>query len=312
MADNTAPSKNQVGLRIDVDTLRGTRLGVPRLIETLANEDVHASFFFSVGPDNMGRHLWRLLKPAFLLKMLRSNAASLYGWDILLRGTFWPGVKIGKSLPQPIRATADAGHEMGFHAWDHHAWQTHTDKLSSEEIYNSIRQGVESLNKIVGRKPICSAVAGWRCNNKTLLKKESFAFQYNSDCRGDSIFRPVLKDTRLTPQIPVTLPTYDEIIGQNGVNQDNYNQTILSQIRPGKLNVYTIHAEVEGIVCAELFGRMLQMAKQQNIEFVPLGLLLQNINIDKLPDGQIVNKAMPGREGWISYQQQDGSQREKE
>ena len=291
----------KVGLRIDVDTSRGTRLGVPNLCRILARHNVKATFFFSVGPDNMGRHLWRLLRPRFLRKMLRTGAPSLYGWDILLRGTFWPGPVIGERLGDVIRDTAKAGHEVGLHAWDHHAWQAGIDTMDAGAIRRALEQGSDCLTALLGHPPNCSAVPGWKCNDLVLKEKARFPFRYNSDCRGDRIFFPYVEnDAVAQPQIPVTLPTYDEMIGRDGVNDENYNERLLALCRPDRLNVLTIHAEVEGIARCDMFARFVETAIASGMLFVPLGRLLQEG--PPPPCGTMTPRHIPGREGWVACQ----------
>lgn len=291
----------KIGLRVDVDTLRGTRLGVPGICRLLDRRGVRASFFFSVGPDNMGRHVRRLLKPAFLIKMLRTRAGGLYGWDILLRGTFFPGPIIGERAGEQIRMAAGAGHEIGLHAWDHHAWQDRIDRMAPRDIGQALRQGMDLLTRLTGRPPSCSAVPGWRCTDAVLLEKNRFSFEYNSDCRGESIFYPVAGGRTLAqPQIPVTLPTYDEVVGKDGISDLNYNDYLFSCLRTGALNVLTIHAEVEGIVRRPLFDAFLDRSLSMGITFVPLGRLLDPPPFKGL--ATVVAKAFPGREGWVSCQ----------
>ena len=290
----------KVGLRIDVDTFRGTREGVPRLLEILSKHNIQASIFFSVGPDNMGRHLWRLVKPQFLWKMLRSNAASLYGWDILLAGTAWPGKEIGHANADIIREAAKH-HEVGLHAWDHHGWQANTGRWDEATLIHQTRLGVDALNQILGREVDCSAAAGWRADPLTTQAKEAFGFRYNSDCRGSGLFRPLLQDGRPgTPQIPVNLPTFDEVVGTE-VTTAQFNAFMLGRLStPPQVapHVYTIHAEVEGIVMADQFDALLAEASARGIRFVPLGSLLPP-DPAQLDAGRLVRGTLPGREGWL-------------
>ncbi len=292
----------RLGLRIDVDTYRGTRVGVPNLCRLLAEQGIRATFFFSVGPDNMGRHVYRLLRPSFLKKMLRSKAASLYGWDILFRGTVLPGPIIGEKLGSVISAAARAGHEIGFHAWDHHHWQTHIDTMAAKEIKQSIDRGFTLLTRITGSPPVCSAVPAWKCNKTVLVAQSGFPFNYSSDCRGSHIFRPVAGERVLDQiQIPVTLPTYDEVVGRNGISDQNYNRYLLSCLAPERLNVLAIHAEVEGIAKYHLFKSFLKNAIEKGVLFAPLGDLTSSA--DNIPAGRIRKTRISGREGWVSSQE---------
>ena len=286
------------GLRVDVDTLRGTRLGVPRLLASLEKFGQKATFFFSVGPDNMGRHLWRLFRPAFLFKMIRTRAPSLYGWGILRCGLLGSGPDIGRASGDLMRQTLAAGHEVGLHAWDHHKWQN-LDLEKPGAAARELELGFGRLTEILGRPPTSSAAPAWRISPVALAAKAAFPFTYNSDCRGTCCFKPDGRGDR-APQVPVTLPTYDELVGRSGLSDANYNRRLLDLFRPKALNVLCIHAEVEGLARAELFEDFLALARDRGFRFTRLDEILAAQG--NLPAGNLVQRTIPGREGLVACQ----------
>ncbi|MCH2136094.1 MAG: 4-deoxy-4-formamido-L-arabinose-phosphoundecaprenol deformylase [Phycisphaerales bacterium] len=292
----------KIGLRVDVDTYRGTRTGLPRLQDALDRRGICASFFLTVGPDNMGRHLRRIFRPTFLLKMFRSGAGSLYGWDILLRGTLWPGPVIHRRLAWSIRRLGDTGHEIGNHAWDHHLWQAKAHRLPRERVIEQIERAHEAIALSTGRVPTCIAAPGWRCKESLLSTREQFGYAYASDCRGEGVFQPVVEDQPAgPPQVPVNLPTWDEVIGVNKCTRLDAFPAIASNIRRDGYNVLTVHAECEGGAAARDFEQFLDVMIDQGWSFVPLGELVP----DQVESGHMTTGWIPGRDGWVAMRAVD-------
>ena len=71
-------------MKIDVDTYRGTREGVPALVSLLERHGAGATFLFSLGPDHTGRAIKRALRPGFMNKVGRTSVVSHYGVRTLL------------------------------------------------------------------------------------------------------------------------------------------------------------------------------------------------------------------------------------
>jgi undecaprenyl phosphate-alpha-L-ara4FN deformylase len=239
--------------------------------------------------------------PGLFTKLLRTNAPGLYGWDLLLRGTLWPGPVIGRRLASVIRSARAAGHEIGLHAWDHHAWQANVEAMPPESIRRHLRQAFDLLAEAAGAPPSCSAAPGWRCTAAALAEKELFNFRYNSDGRGDSAFRPVAGGRALAqPQVPVTLPTFDESVGRAGVTAGTFNSFLAARLRPEGLNVLCVHAESEGIRHLPLFRDFLDRVNSLGCRLAPLSDGLPPVAA--LPLVKLVRGTIPGREGWVSVQ----------
>ena len=99
----------RIVLKIDVDTLRGTREGVPNLARMLDRARARATFLFSLGPDHTGWALRRVFKPGFLKKVSRTSVVEHYGLKTLMYGTLLPGPDIGRRAAAEMRAIRDAG-----------------------------------------------------------------------------------------------------------------------------------------------------------------------------------------------------------
>ena len=113
----------KLALKIDVDTYRGTREGVPRLVEVLKKYGAGATFLFSLGPDNTGRAIKRAFRPGFMKKVSRTSVLEHYGLLTLMYGTVIPAPDIGRRCAAVLRTVRDAGFEVGIHTWDHVKWQ---------------------------------------------------------------------------------------------------------------------------------------------------------------------------------------------
>jgi len=105
-----------IALKVNVNTFRGTREGVPRLQELFKRRGVNATFLFSLGPDHTGRAIKRVFRRGFMKKVSRTSAFEHYGLTTLFYFTLLPSPNIGRRLGDILRAVEADGFEVGIHS----------------------------------------------------------------------------------------------------------------------------------------------------------------------------------------------------
>jgi peptidoglycan/xylan/chitin deacetylase (PgdA/CDA1 family) len=297
--------QRRLALKIDVDTLRGTREGVPRLIELLQQHRAGATFLFSLGPDHTGRALRRAFRPGFMKKVSRTSVLEHYGLKTLLYGTLLPGPDIGRSAAPIMRDVAAAGFETGVHTWDHVRWQDGVAKADPDWTAHEMTRAVERYREIFGKAPLVHGAAGWQMNRHALRLTQRLGFALASDCRGTHPFIPVWDGEPVRcMQLPTTLPTLDEMIGIDGIDASNVAARLLELTAedPRPVQVFTLHAELEGMKLAPVLDNLLAGWRAQGFELVSLGFIADRLNTASLPRHRVSMGSVPGRSGLLLVQ----------
>ncbi len=294
-----------LALKIDVDTLRGTRDGVPGLARALERAGAGATFLFSVGPDHTGRALRRVFRPGFLNKVSRTSVVEHYGVRTLLYGTLLPGPHIGRRCRAELRSVRDAGFEVGLHTYDHVKWQDFVADKDRAWTEREMRAGFDAFTEVFGAAPRVHGAAGWQMNDHAFAIEQEWDIRYASDTRGTAPFLPVVKGVPLScAQLPTTLPTLDELIGIDGMNAAAAAERVLALTsNPSQSgHVFTLHAELEGMRLLPQFERMLDGWKAQGYAMVSLEQYFATLSAPNLPRHEVVMREVAGRSGVLACQ----------
>lgn len=295
----------KLALKVDVDTYRGTREGVPRLIEVMKKHGAGASFLFSLGPDHTGRAIRRALRPGFLGKVSRTSVLSHYGIVTLLYGVVLPGPDIGARCAHVMRHARDEGFEIGIHCWDHVKWQDGAASAGEQWTKTQLRLAAARFEEVFGEPARGHGAAGWQTNVHALRLSQRLGFAWSSDTRGTGPFIPVWNAEPIAcPQVPTTLPTTDELLGRDGAAPDEVARQLLKASehpRPTG-HVFTLHAELEGGKLLAHLEQLLAGWKALGYELVSLGSLCSELDASALPRHEVVRASVPGRSGTLAVQ----------
>lgn len=295
----------KLALKIDVDTYRGTREGVPRLVELLKQHQATATFLFSLGPDHTGRAIKRVFRPGFLRKVSRTSVLEHYGFKTLMYGTVLPGPDIGARCADIMRSVRDAGFEVGIHCYDHIRWQDYVANKGPDWTAQEMKLACERFHEIFGEPARIHGAAGWQMNVHGLRLEQRLGFDYCSDTRGTRPFIPIYHAEIIAcPQLPTTLPTLDELIGTDGITAENVAEHLLKLTGnpPETGHVYTLHAELEGMKLAGVFDALLTGWRSQGYELTSLREYFEEYADCNLPRHEVVMGEIPGRSGMLALQ----------
>jgi len=194
---------------------------------------------------------------------------------------------------------------VGLHTYDHVRWQDYVAGATDAWTRSEFERGMDAFKQVFGFYPQSHAAAGWQVNTCALELEREFGLKFASDTRGQTPFWPRLAGGRSScPQLPTTLPTFDELLGRDGVSEANIAEAVfqMSESGTGGLHVFTLHAELEGMLLLNPFESLLRQWLAAGVTLTQMAFIHDAAILRPMPEQTVVLGEVPGRSGRLALQ----------
>jgi peptidoglycan/xylan/chitin deacetylase (PgdA/CDA1 family) len=246
-------------LRVDLESDKGIREGIPKLLDLLKKYNLKASFYLVMGGES---NIFEILK--YNKKMESSAERSIKVWSLTdkLRMAWLPKdfIKANKKILQRI---LDEEHELGIHGWKHREWTRGLDKI---DIKEKINKAINRYNNLFGQKSISWASPGFNINDKVLSILEEEGIKYISDFSGEKPeFFGGIKNIPITICGDNRTPIIENLISQ-GKNDEEILESIKNETKKHEIISFYIHDLFEARFKLELLGEIFKFIKESKIK----------------------------------------------
>jgi len=244
-------------LRIDLESQKGIKEGVPELLDLLKKYNLKASFYLVMGGE---ANTLDYLK--YRRKLNNERKIKIWSLREKFRMVFFPKDFVIKNI-KILKRILEEGHELGLHGWKHRAWTRGLEKIN---IKRHIIKSKRRYMNLFGENPKSFSSPGFRVNNRVLNLLEKEGISFISDFEGSNP-----KNYGKLRNIPITIcgknkmPIIEYLVTKRKTDEEIL-EILKSEIKNKGLISFYIHGLFEARFKRDLLEKIFETIKKQKIK----------------------------------------------
>lgn len=240
--------KKEFVIRIDLESQKGIRDGLPNLLRLFKKHGVKGSFYLTMGGES---NVFEILGNRGKLKTTAERKIKLWSKKDKIRMVLSP-IDFVKKNRQLLKKIISDGHELGLHGWKHREW---TRNLDNVNLKARLKQMTSRYKEYFGKRATSWASPGFNTNKNVLRELENSGIYHISDFKEKQNFGKI-KNVPINICGGNRMPFIEYWVAM-GKSDEEIFEVFKKRIRGRKFVSFYLHGMFEGRFKIDLLEKMI-------------------------------------------------------